>query len=139
MLSRDLPHPSTVRLLAAAGLDHRGGLVVLAHEFDDADVAPLHDQLDDLARPLFGLAGRPLGEQADALSALLNEHLGACLGFDGPDGLPLSLGPPPASAGHDGLLPSRALPAGAAPPVLIAPLGQPIAARAGLQAQVCTD
>lgn len=98
--------------------------LAIAAEFGRADAVATHGLLDDLARPLFGLASRPAETQAEALLALVADDLG----FEARGG-----GGPP-----DLLLPC-VLRTRVAHPLMLAIVASELARRAGIAVTVCSS
>lgn len=95
--------------------------LAIAGEFGPADTVATHGLLDDRSRALFGVAGCPPEEQADALRTLMTRdmRLRARTGSDPGD-----------------LLLPTAVHAGRAHPLMLAIIGQQLAMRAGITTAV---
>jgi hypothetical protein len=122
-----LPEPFTgrtecrlARALSGPTLSHDCAMATISHAFGGASVAGLLERIDDVARPMFGVADDSLFAQADALADVITNRLG--LEVNGGDWRTLLLG--------------DALVRRAAHPLLLASLGHELARRAGLQSVV---
>jgi len=109
------------RALSEPTLSHDTALATLSHAFGETCCARrLLARIDDGARPMFGVAGASLFEQADALADVITNRLGLQVG---------------AGDWHTLLL-GHALARREAHPLLLASLGHELARRAGLRSVV---
>jgi hypothetical protein len=122
-----LPEPHTgrtdwrlARALSEPTLSYDGAMVTISHAFGGACATGLLERIDDVARPMFGLAGSGLFEQADGLADVITNRLGLQV----------------ESGGWRALLLDHALATRAAHPLLLASLGHELGRRAGLKSVV---
>jgi hypothetical protein len=122
-----LPEPFTgrtdwrlARALSQPTLTHDRAMATISHAFDGACLAGLLERIDDVARPMFGVADGSLFAQADALADVITNRLGLEVN----------------SGEWRALLLGDALARREAHPLLLASLGHELARRAGLQSVV---
>jgi hypothetical protein len=108
------------RTLSEPTLSHDRAIATISHAFGGACVAGLIERIDDVARPMFGVANGSLFAQADALADVITNRLG----------LEVNRGE------WRSLLLGDALARREAHPLLLASLGHELARRAGLQSVV---
>jgi hypothetical protein len=111
------------RALSEPTLSHDRAMATISHAFGGACVAGLLERVDDIARPMFGVADESLFAQADALADVITNRLG--LEVNGRDWRTLLLG--------------DALVRRAAHPLLLASLAHELARRAGRNSVVARD
>jgi hypothetical protein len=105
------------RHLSEPTLSHDSAMATISHAFGGASVAGLLERIDDVARPMFGVADGTLFAQADALADVITNRLG----------LEVNRGE------WGALLLGDVLARREAHPLLLASLGHELARRAGLQ------
>ena len=70
------------RTLSEAALAYDTALATLSAAFGDSCPGEILERLDDAARPMFGVAGASLFEQADALADVITNRLGLHVGAE---------------------------------------------------------